>query len=124
MAKEADIIRIGNKWKLPEYYRDFLSKASPLKADLKLKDYGRINVYGAHNLIESKNGYSFNPITGEEIDDWNPNYLVIAERNADPFCIDISLKNSPIYFANHGMGEWKYEEAFVDFTTFLKQIII
>lgn len=124
MANEADIIRIRNKWKLPEYYMDFLSKASPLKADLKLKNYGRINVYGAYNLIENQNGYSFNPITGEEIDNWNKNYLVIAERNADPFCIDISLKNSPIYFAHHGMGEWKYEEAFVDFITFLNQIII
>ena len=32
-------------------------------------------------------------------------YLVIADREADPFCIDLTLEKSPVYFALHGMGK-------------------
>jgi len=30
---------------------------------------------------------------------------VIADREADPFCIDLTLEKSPVYFALHGMGK-------------------
>ena len=44
------------------------------------------------------------------IEDWNPNYVVIANCNADPYCIDVSMDNSPVYYAVHGEGEWEFEK--------------
>lgn len=41
----------------------------------------------------------------KSIDSWNKDYLVIADREADPFCIDFTLEKSPVYFALHGMGK-------------------
>ena len=53
---------------------------------------------------------------------WNPNYVVIANCNADPYCIDISMDNSPVYYAVHGEGEWEFEkdsESLEEFFEFL-----
>lgn len=72
-------------------------------------------------MIEGQLGYSYNPIQKAVIEDWNPDYIVIANCNADPYCIDISLDNSPVYYAMHGIGEWRFKkvseslEEFFDF---------
>ena len=54
--------QIDQRWHLPADYRDFLLKASPVIADLKMKGYGSITLYGAHNLIKCQDGYRYNPI--------------------------------------------------------------
>lgn len=124
-AEQTDLEQISRKWHLPEDYRDFLSKASPLRADFKLRGYcGHVTVYGAHNLIQCQKGYSYNPVQKESIDSWKKGYIVIADRRADPFCIDLSQEKSPIYFALHGMGKWEFSEVFGDFMDFLKHITV
>ena len=88
---------------------------------MNLKDYGIVSLYGAHDLIDGQAGYAF--VSEEESgNDWPENFIVIATCNADPFCIDISLKNSPIYYAVHGTGTWEFEEAFSSLTAFLKSL--
>ena len=67
-----------------------------------------IEVYGAKSLLAGQYGYSYNPVQKTVIEDWNPNYVVIANCNADPYCIDISLDNSPVYYAVHGTGKWEF----------------
>lgn len=121
-AKQADLERILKLWEIPQYYLDFLEKASPLKADFKIKGYGTVNVYGAHNLIKGQEGYSYNPCTDEKIEDWNSNYIVIANRFGDPFCIDFLQENSLVYFALHGEGKWEFDVAFESFQQFLKAL--
>lgn len=123
-AEPSDMEQIDQRWHLPADYRDFLLKASPVRADLKMKEYRYITVYGAHNLIKCQEGYSYNPIDKKNIDSWNKNYLVIADRSADPFCIDLSMKDSPVYFGLHGMGQWEFSEAFGSFMDFLKHIMV
>ena len=54
----------------------------------------------------------------KDIDSWNKDYLVIADRSADPFCIDLSMEESPVYFGLHGMGQWEFSEAFGNFMDF------
>lgn len=123
-AEPSDMEQIDQRWHLPADYRDFLLKASPVTADLKMKGYGYITVYGAHNLIKCQEGYRYNPIDKEKIDSWNKDYLVIADRGADPFCIDLSMEDSPVYFGLHGMGQWELSEAFGNFMDFLKHIMV
>lgn len=122
-AEANDLKVIKKKWSLPKGYLDFLEKASPLMAYFILPDYyGDIIVFGAKDLIEGQYGYSYNVKTKTVIRDWNPHYLVIATRDADPFCIDISKKNSPVYFAFHGDGEWDFSIAFKCFDDFLQSL--
>lgn len=49
---------------------------------------------------------------------------MIADRSADPFCIDLSMEESPVYFGLHGMGQWEFSEAFGNFMDFLKHIMV
>ena len=116
--------QIDRRWHLPADCRDFLLKASPVIADLKMKGYGSITLYGAHNLIKCQDGYRYNPIEKRNIDSWNKDYLVIADRSADPFCIDLSMEESPVYFGLHGMDQWEFSEAFGNFMDFLKHIMV
>lgn len=119
---------ICSRWNLPKNYIEFLNNnkdniytdVSDEESDLY--SYGDdIEIYGATGLIEGQLGYSYNPIQKAVIEDWNPDYIVIANCNADPYCIDISLDNSPVYYAMHGIGEWSFKkvseslEEFFDF---------
>ena len=81
-----------------------------------------IEIYGAKGLFVGQYGYSYNPVLKAIIENWNPNYVVIANCNADPYCIDISMDNSPVYYAVHGEGEWEFEkdsESLEEFFEFL-----
>lgn len=108
---------ICSRWNLPKNYIEFLNNNKDnIYTDVgdeesDLYSYGDdIEIYGATGLIEGQLGYSYNPIQKAVIEDWNPDYVVIANCNADPYCIDISLDNSPVYYAMHGIGEWRFKK--------------
>ena len=121
-AKKTDIENILMRWDLPQGYAEFLDKASPLNADFKIKGYGAVDVYGAHELIERQAGYSYHPNTKEALSGWNHDYIVIASCHGDPFCIDIRKEDSPVYFALHGVGTWEFTEEFESLLAFLKSL--
>lgn len=122
-AEQSDLEQIMEKWSLPPVYLDFLEKASPLRADIKIRGYGAVTVYGAQNLIRGQDGYSYNPCSDEKIEDWNPDYVVIAQRSGDPFCIDLQREDTSVYFALHGEGTWAFDTAFESFIDFLKAML-
>lgn len=121
-GNKEDIERIQKEIKVPDNYLDFLMKASPLNVEIKLKGYGPIVLYGAHELIEMQGGYSFDPVENKKIEEWPENYIVIASCIGDPFCIEASHTNSPVYYAMHGMEQWEFEEAFPSLLDFLKAL--
>ncbi|MCU1125389.1 SMI1/KNR4 family protein [Stenotrophomonas maltophilia] len=47
-------------------------------------------------------GYRWHGISGEPIDNWPSNWLVIADRGADPFILD--LDDGRVLFSHHGAG--------------------
>ena len=118
-ADANDIEMIKSQLNPPANYMDFLIKASPLNVEMNLKDYGTVLLYGAQDLLEAQYGYSVVQEDGNEMDAWSENYIVIATCEADPFCIDASQVNSPVYYAVHGEGAWNFDEAFVSLGDFL-----
>lgn len=110
---------ICSKWILPKDYIEFLyNHEDNLYINVNDDDEededssyeNEIEIYGAKSLLVGQYGYSYNPVQNAVIEDWNPNYVVIANCNADPYCIDISLDNSPVYYAVHGEGKWEFEK--------------
>ncbi|SCW60075.1 SMI1-KNR4 cell-wall [Ruminococcaceae bacterium YRB3002] len=104
---------ISERWNLPKIYLDYLkthSKGDQLSVEIEDFETTEIYFFGAEDLIEGQFGYSYNPVTEEVIDDWDPNLVVIASSDGDPYCIDISEDDSPVYFAVHGMDEWEWDE--------------
>jgi len=47
-------------------------------------------------------GYRWHGMSGEPIDNWPSNWLVIADRGADPFILD--LDDGRVLFSHHGAG--------------------
>ncbi|MBP3414103.1 MAG: SMI1/KNR4 family protein [Clostridia bacterium] len=106
---------IISRWKLPKDYLEFLqTNADSLFFDTE--EYGELEIFGAQTLIGGQDGYS-----GEPIDDWNPDMVVIASAWGDPFCIDLTKDASPVYFAFHGEGEWDFNEEYDSIRTFLEK---
>src|SRR5262249_37945938 len=63
VADAADIQRIKARWSLPSTYLDFLTRFSPIKVTLAdRRFYNHFQLFGAGELIEAQDGYSFNPI--------------------------------------------------------------
>ena len=126
-GKPAEIIPLGKtddavmkaieqKWNLPQAYLEYL-KTHPESQEFEIEDdetgdVFSIVLYGANDLIEYQYGYSYNPVEKKVIEDWDPNMVVIADSDADPYCIDISESDSPVFFAMHGMDVWDFEECF------------
>ena len=113
---------ICSKWILPKDYIEFLYNHENnlyINVNDEDEDSSYENEIG---LLVGQHGYSYNPVQKTVIEDWNPNYVVIANCNADPYCIDISMDNSPVYYAVHGEGEWEFEkdsESLEEFFEFL-----
>ena len=115
---------ICSRWILPNDYIEFLyNHENNLYVNLNDDLYEiEIEIYGAKGLLVGQHGYSYNPVQKTVIEDWNPNYVVSANCNADPYCIDISMDNSPVYYAVHGEGELEFEkdsESLEEFFEFL-----
>lgn len=123
---------ICSRWSLPKDYIEFLNNNEDSiyvnvnenedEEDDFFSYEDEMEIYGAKSLINGQHGYSYNPVENAVIEDWNPNYVVIANCNADPYCIDISLENSPVYYAVHGTGKWEFtkdSESLEEFFEFL-----
>jgi hypothetical protein len=126
IADSAKIDEISTKWKLPATYLTFLKNFSPINVFIDSDNFIQgLSLYGADELIENQAGYSFNALTGKNVDDWPANFIVIADDGADPFCIDIgNIKDNdaPIYTSEHGTGAWKFKKYANTFIDFLRTI--
>lgn len=126
VADDARIKEIEKKWLLPEHYFTFLKNYSPSRVYIdNPKFFQGLWLYGADELIKAQEGYSFNAVTGKDIEDWPSNYLVIADAGSDPYCIDLgNIKDddAPIYTSMHGTGKWEFEKYADSFIGFLYDI--
>ena len=120
VADENKVNYLQNKYNLRGMYLEFLSRFSPCNVSLS-KGFYEVMLYGVDILEEKQIGYSVSD-KGEVFEDWPTDYLVIADRFADPYCIDLSKENSKVYIANHGEGNWKFRKAYNNFADFLNYL--
>jgi len=126
IADGQDICRITAQWELPATYLDFLTRFSPLRVIIRRREfYNPFWLFGAGELLESQNGYSFNPVDKQPISDWPAHLVVIASHGGDPYVIDLSHSDgndAPILTAEHGAGEWNFEPVADSFVEFLEEL--
>ena len=116
--------QITSKWNLPQNYLEFLKK-HPHSQNFEVEDEEtlsriEITVYGANDLIKSQTGYAYGSDESDIFEEWDQNLVVIADSEADPFCIDISLESSPVLYALHGMDCWDFDEYSASLEEFFK----
>ena len=67
------------------------------------------------DLWQFQAGYRWNGLSGEPIEDWVDDWLVVADEGGDPF---IFVRSSgAVLHAYHGEGEWDAGEMFPDLNT-------
>jgi hypothetical protein len=63
ISDSQDISRIKARSGLPTIYLDFLTRFSPVRVIIRARTfYNPFWLFGAGELVEAQNGYSFNPI--------------------------------------------------------------
>lgn len=100
-----------------EYYRDFGA------LDVSIENYGNpIFLPSLARLWERQVGYRFHGSTNERLEDWDDDWLVIADQGADPFIY--SRGSGKILFDYHGQGEWDPGELFSDLPAMVTSLAI
>ncbi len=67
------------------------------------------------DLWDFQAGYRWNGLSGELIEDWNDDWLVVADEGGNPFIF--SRTSGLVLHAYHGEGEWNAGEMFPDLVT-------
>jgi hypothetical protein len=67
------------------------------------------------DLWQFQAGYRWNGLTGEPIEDWSDDWLVVADEGGDPFIF--ARSSGVVLHACHGEGEWDAGEMFPDLNT-------
>ncbi|WP_295565905.1 hypothetical protein [uncultured Stenotrophomonas sp.] len=66
-------------------------------------------------------GYRWHGVSGKPIDNWPSNWLVIADRGADPFILD--LDDGRVLFSHHGAGLLDAGEIAADVPTLMAALV-
>ncbi len=111
---------VMEKYDIQGVYAEFLKRFSPCKVTVTKGMY-EILMYGVYDLIENQVGYAVDQ-SGNALEGWPKNYLVIADRFADPYCIDLTNEESKVFFASHGEGDWKFKKVYNSFVEFLEYL--
>lgn len=60
-------------------------------------------------------GYRWNGLSGDPIEGWDDDWLVVADQGGDPFIVSRNL--GAVQFAQHGAGAWEPTAMFPDLNT-------
>lgn len=100
------------------------------KFNLKSVCFGpaEFNIYGENCLDQAQLGYSRHPngrdLTGNSEGDWKEEWIVFGYDGmlGDPYFVDVSDANLPVYEAMHGAGAWPPEQISPGLENFLRSL--
>ena len=99
---------------LPEPITAFYRDVGPL--NIEVVGYGNPSfIPSLATLWDHQAGYRWDGVSGAPIEDWNPDWFVVADEGADPYIFDATTGR--ILFAQHGYGEWDAGEIYPDLNT-------
>jgi hypothetical protein len=96
---------------IPAAVERFYQEVGP--ANVTIAGYGNpYDVPSLADLWQFQAGYRWNGLSGEQIEDWPDDWLVVAMESGDPF---IFVRSSGVVLhAYHGEGDWDAGEMFAD----------
>ncbi|MBQ8425769.1 MAG: SMI1/KNR4 family protein [Clostridia bacterium] len=120
VADENMLSGVLAKYELNGTYLEFLKRFSPQDVSY-YRAGGQYRVYGVSDILNFQLGYSVDD-KGNKLEGWPENYLVIADKDSDPYCIDLSENDGSVYFAYHGEGEWNFEKVYENVIEFISEL--
>jgi hypothetical protein len=64
-------------------------------------------IYGIENLKYKQDGYTYNPVKKEDIENWDKSHFIFGDEGADPVIIDLEKPQEGIQKLRHGAGNWE-----------------
>jgi len=99
---------------LRTYVEDFYRDVGP--ADVTIESYGNpFFLPRLAGLWQFQAGYRWNGLSQAPIEDWNDDWLVVADEGGDPFIL--SRGSGKVLHDTHGKGVWDPWDMFPDITT-------
>ncbi len=99
---------------IPDMVHDYIKSFTPSK-DFYFDTVGNpMCVYGINNLKYKQDGYSYNPVKKEAIENWEKSFFIFADEGADPVIIDLNAIEDGIQKLIHGTGNWNNGEIVAD----------
>jgi hypothetical protein len=96
------------------------STANPVNLDIPISNYMEMRFLGASDLLAGQAGYRLD-FHGNALDDWPPEWLVIAQTEDDPIIVSASpgAAVAPVLISSHDVEVWKAAELAPTLATFL-----
>jgi hypothetical protein len=108
--------------KLEEYYCNIPDEGISVHIGLCIEVYPKTSINicmdGYRFILDDNGGWKDSSLEGE----WDKNWIMIADYNADPIIADISVDNIPVKYAFHGAGRWDFKPLFNNIWNFWKFI--
>jgi len=97
---------------LPDDLREYVHKYAPAES-IDFESVGNcLQLYAISELAFKQDGYNFNSVLNETIEDWPSEYFIIGSEGADPIVYD--MENLEIIKLEHGTGDWENGEIVAD----------
>lgn len=97
---------------LPDEIENFYKDIGPM--GVTITSFGNpIYFPSLKDLWSFQEGYRWNSLTGEPIEGWDSNWIVIANEGGDPYI----FIDGKVYFTFHGQGAWDPELMYPNMNT-------
>lgn len=96
---------------LPPEFKQYIDNFIPL-SDVYFTGVGNpLEIHCRARISWLMDGYNYNFVLNETIDDWDENWFIFADEGADPVIVKLNEQeqHSVVYKAMHGAGEWEFE---------------
>jgi len=94
---------------LPEDLQRFYAEVGP--DNISISNYGNSFFLPAlSDLWDAQAGFRWNAVTGDRIENWADDWLVVADQDGDAFIHD--RPTGTILWAQHGTGSWNPQPLF------------
>ena len=114
---------IRRRWELPADYWTLLERCCGLRTVWSNDNYEALELWGLDTFVKGQEGYSYNPVEQQAIEDWDKYLVVIASDAGDPYCLDLRRQDTAVFWAEHGSGTWDFQPAFDCLEDFLESIL-
>ncbi|WOD28988.1 SMI1/KNR4 family protein [Alloalcanivorax xenomutans] len=106
----SEVLEKEKKRRLPEEFRCYIDQFAPEQTQHFTKVGNPLSLYGGASLSWVMDGYNFNRVINEPIEDWHPDWFLFADEGGDPVIVDLSEResNCTVYQAMHGAGAWDF----------------
>jgi hypothetical protein len=96
--------------KFPPEFKEYIDQFAPDSKFYFTCVGNALEILSRGQLSWFMDGYNFNSVLNEPIEEWNDDWFIFADEGADPVIVKLSEKTelSTVYKAMHGAGKWEF----------------